>query len=126
AVQRYLARRTAARASQVLFVSQAARELAEAQGWLRPEVSRIVPYGVDTQRLMDSTDRELLSKLRSGPPYVLAVGSVMPHKNLHTLIDAMRVIRQSGRSDIRLLVAGEAPDDRPYVQELRQRIQAAG
>src|SRR5205085_165865 len=64
--------------------------------------------------------------LLAGAPFLLTVGSVMPHKNVHTLIDAVRICHARGRKDIRLLIAGEAPADRAYATQIRAQIAANG
>src|SRR5262249_36731985 len=57
---------------------------------------------------------------------ILTVSSVMPHKNVHTLIHAMRILHQRGHKDIRLIIAGEAPADRPYANDVRRLVREGG
>lgn len=126
AMQGRFARLTLARAARAVFVSRAILELALERGWVRPDRARVVSYGVDTPALRGAADESLAARLRAGPPFALAVGSVMPHKNHGVLVDAVTELRRRGRTDIRLLIAGEAPAARPAVGELNERIAACG
>lgn len=125
-MQRRFARQTLARAARAVFVSRAIQELALKRGWVRPDRSRVVSYGVDAAALRAAADEPLAARLRAGPPFALAVGSVMPHKNYGVLADALAELRRRGRTDIRLLIAGEAPAARPAIGELRERIASCG
>jgi glycosyltransferase involved in cell wall biosynthesis len=58
----------------------------------------------------------------SGPPYVLYVGNVLPHKNLLGLLDALALLRC--RRSARLIIRG---DGRPsHMRAVRQRVEALG
>ena len=51
---------------------------------------------------------------------------VCPDKGLHVACEALRILRQAGR-DVRLVAAGYLGEsDRPYVDELRREMAAAG
>jgi len=126
ALQRHYARKTLSRAASALFVSKTVRDLAESRGWVLPAIREIVPYGVNIDELRDAADQALLASLRAGRPYVLNVNSVMTHKNVPTLVRAMGVLSERGRRDIRLLIAGEAPPERPAVREVMQLIERLG
>jgi len=87
------------RAAAIFTVSEAAREdLVRAAGAPRERVF-VTPNGVDP----------LLFDLHppAGPraPYLLAVGTFEPRKNLPVLLDAFRRLRRDGR-DLQLVVAG--------------------
>lgn len=88
-----------ARAAAIFTVSEAAREdLVRAAGAPRERVF-VTPNGVDP-RFFDLRPPE-------GPraPYLLAVGTFEPRKNLPVLLDAFRRLRRDGR-DLQLVVAG--------------------
>jgi len=126
ALQQRLARRTLERAAMALYVSRAIRDLAADRGWLRAEASRVIPHGVDVEELRASADAAPPPPEAEGRPYLLTVGSVMPHKNVAALVDAVALLRRRGRDDLRLLIVGEAPEDRPCVQALRRQIAESG
>jgi len=88
-----------ARAAAIFTVSAAAREdLVRAAGAPRERVV-VTPNGVDP-RLFELSAPE-------GPraPYLLAVGTFEPRKNLPALLDAFRLLRREGR-DLQLVVVG--------------------
>jgi glycosyltransferase involved in cell wall biosynthesis len=87
------------RAAAIFTVSEAAREdLVRSAGAPRERVF-VTPNGVDPR----------LFELRppDGPraPYLLAVGTFEPRKNLPVLLDAFRALRRDGR-DLQLVVVG--------------------
>lgn len=88
-----------ARADAIFTVSEAAREdLVRFAGAPRERV-HVTPNGVDP-RFFDARPRE-------GPygPYLLAVGTLEPRKNLPIVLEALRALRREGR-DLALVVAG--------------------
>jgi len=88
-----------ARAAAVFTVSAAAREdLVRAAGAPRERVV-VTPNGVDPRLFGLSAP--------GGPraPYLLAVGTFEPRKNLPALLDAFRLLRREGR-DLQLVVVG--------------------
>ncbi len=88
-----------ARADAIFTVSEAAREdLVRAAGAPRERVV-VTPNGVDP--------RFFEARAREGPraPYLLAVGTFEPRKNLGALLEALRILRRDGR-DLALVVAG--------------------
>jgi glycosyltransferase involved in cell wall biosynthesis len=87
------------RAAAIFAVSEAAREdLVRTAGAPRDRVF-VTPNGVDP-RLFDL-------RAPDGPraPYLLAVGTFEPRKNLPVLLDAFRLLRRDGR-DLELVVVG--------------------
>jgi glycosyltransferase involved in cell wall biosynthesis len=87
------------RAEVILTGSEAARDdLVRAAGVARERI-RVTPYGVDG-RFFEATRPE-------GPraPYLLAVGTLEPRKNLPVLIEAFRLLRGEGR-DLQLVLVG--------------------
>jgi glycosyltransferase involved in cell wall biosynthesis len=88
-----------ARAAAIFTVSQAARDdIVRAAGAPRERIV-VTPNGVDPR----------LFELRApeGPraPYLLAVGTFEPRKNLPALLEAFRLLRREGR-DLQLVVVG--------------------
>jgi glycosyltransferase involved in cell wall biosynthesis len=49
---------------------------------------------------------QVANKYRVSKDYVLTVGTVVPHKNLITLVEAMRFLRERGELSFQLLVVG--------------------
>jgi glycosyltransferase involved in cell wall biosynthesis len=91
-----------ARAAAVFTPSNAAREdLVRAAGVPRERV-HVTPNGVDPVFFE--------ARAPEGPraPYLLAVGTLEPRKNLPVLLDALRMLRREGR-DLQLVVAGRRP-----------------
>jgi alpha-1,3-rhamnosyl/mannosyltransferase len=88
-----------ARADAIFTVSEAAREDLVAVAGAPRERIHVTPNGVDP-RFFEARPRE-------GPraPYLLAVGTFEPRKNLPALLEALRALRREGR-DLALLVAG--------------------
>lgn len=88
-----------ARAAAIFTVSEAAREdLVRAAGAPRERVF-VTPNGVDPAFF------ELRPPQGPRAPYLLAVGTFEPRKNLPVLLDAFRSLRRDGR-DLQLVVAG--------------------
>jgi glycosyltransferase involved in cell wall biosynthesis len=88
-----------ARAHLIFTVSEAAREdLVRAAGAPRERIV-VTPNGVDPVFFE--------ARAPEGPqaPYLLAVGTLEPRKNLPVLLEALRILRRDGR-DLMLLVAG--------------------
>ena len=74
-----------------------------------------IPYGASVAPV-ESTDT--LEELGLEPGrYVLFVGRLTPEKGLHHLVEAWSAVR----SDHRLVIVGDNPYDRPYVETLRSR-----
>lgn len=87
------------RADVIFTVSEAAKEdLVRAAGAPRDRIL-VTPNGVDP--------RFFEARAREGPraPYLLAVGTLEPRKNLPVLLEALRILRREGR-DLALVVAG--------------------
>lgn len=66
---------------------------------------------------------DLKNKLMLEKPFVLSVGSLKTHKNIPTLLSAMKLLHESGKIDAELLIVGrkDSKDD-----SLLRQIQAAG
>jgi glycosyltransferase involved in cell wall biosynthesis len=66
---------------------------------------------------------------RNGPPYTIGYfARICPEKGLHVLAEAFRILRQTpGTPHCRLRVSGWlGENNRPYLQEIRQRLHRSG
>jgi glycosyltransferase involved in cell wall biosynthesis len=108
------------RAAAIFTVSEAAREdLVRAAGAPRDRVF-VTPNGVDP-RFFDA-------RPPAGPraPYLLAVGTFEPRKNLPVLLEAFRRLRREGR-DLQLVVAGHQAFTQPLpLGDLAPHVRLAG
>ena len=114
----------ARRADRVIAHSQAARaEIAEDLG-VAVERIDVVPHGPGTDSGPEPTpERELRDRLRLGEgPIVLAVSSLLAHKNVGALVEAMIEIRR--RVPETVLVVPSNPT--PLGKELRARARELG
>jgi glycosyltransferase involved in cell wall biosynthesis len=94
-----LYRQALSRAAAVFTVSAAARDdLVRATGVPRERV-HVTPNGVEPH-FFDA-------RVPDGPrdPYLLAVGTIEPRKNMGALLEAFRLLRREGR-DLRLVIVG--------------------
>jgi glycosyltransferase involved in cell wall biosynthesis len=87
------------RAAAVFTVSEAARDDLVRAASVPRERIHVIPNGVD--------ERFFEARAPEGPraPYLLAVGTLEPRKNLPLLLDAFRALRADGR-DLELLLVG--------------------
>jgi glycosyltransferase involved in cell wall biosynthesis len=109
-----------ARAAAILTVSEASRrDLVGALG-LAPERIHVTHNGVDP--------RFFGARAASRParPYLLAVGTLEPRKNLPVLVEAFRRLRRAGR-DLDLVVAGRRGwGEPPPFEDLAPRVRLLG
>jgi glycosyltransferase involved in cell wall biosynthesis len=73
----------------------------------------VVPWGVPAITLGSDTPPEL-TEIVDGPPYVLAIGSIEPRKNLPYLVAAFGAMADS-HPEVRLVLAGPDGPGRPAV-----------
>jgi len=92
------------RTSRLIFTSsEASRRDLETHGVVPRGKARVLQLGVDHMARVE-TDPTVLDRLSLDPgSYVLAIGSLAPHKNLPRLVEAFVAARLSG---IRLVIAG--------------------
>ena len=115
-----LYRQALCRAAGVLTVSQAAKaDLVTALG-LAPERVHVTPNGVDA-RFFEAHASE-------GPraPYLLAVGTLEPRKNLPALLEAFRRLRREGRDLELVLVGRQGWTDSLPLAELEPYVRLTG
>ena len=86
------------------------------------EKIRVVPLGINPNGF------ELREPQRDGPFTVGFLARVAPEKGLHVLAEAYRILRESGElRQARFEAAGYiAPDCKPYLDGIKQRLQEAG
>jgi glycosyltransferase involved in cell wall biosynthesis len=67
--------------------------------------------------------------LAAGQTFLLYVGGISPHKNLHRLVDAFkRILDKCGRPDLKLVLVGDYTDD-PFFSaypSLEEKVRALG
>lgn len=77
--------------------------------------STMIAYGADVER---RPDRNTVRQWRVEPQrYVLYVSRLEPENNAHLVIEAFKKVRTSHK----LLIVGDAPYARDYIEELRER-----
>ena len=77
--------------------------------------SRMIAYGSEVER---RPDREAVKKWRAEPNrYVLYVSRLEPENNAHLVIEAFKKVRTA----YRLLIVGDAPYARDYIDDLKER-----
>lgn len=90
----------------------------------------VIPFGIPRFADTLALPFDLAARL-GGEPYILAMGSLVPRKNLPTLVRAFGMLAEPG---IRLLLAGSDGSDRPAIDaavaslppEVRDRVVLAG
>ena len=101
-----LERRNARRAGRVLVTSEHSRRVAIDAYGLDPEITRVVPEGIQVSDWQDRTSGGFPA---DRPPVILSVARQYRRKNTSTLIRAMaRVLEEA--PDARLRVVGEGPE----------------
>jgi glycosyltransferase involved in cell wall biosynthesis len=105
------------RQSRVVVVgSEATKQSAIARYGLPPAKIRTIAWGYDAARFRPDGDRPR----DAGRPYVLAVGNLLPHKNLARLVEAVGRAQRS--HPLRLIAAGQGrPAD---TRQLRAQAEA--
>ena len=83
----------------------------------------VVPWGVPSVRTGSETPTELRA-IVDGPPYVLAIGSLEPRKNLPYLVAAFGAVADS-HPDLRLVLAGPDGPARPAVDAAVAELSAS-
>ncbi len=81
--------------------SQATLDDCSEQG-ISPDRLRLVPLGIDAQRVEDSAVKEARSRLKIPGPYIFWNGTIEPRKNLAGLLGAYALVE----SDVDLVLAG--------------------
>jgi glycogen synthase len=116
-------RRTYAPAlEQVACVSEyVRRQLAMADAL--PHDARVIYNGIDPEPYLQAGQSR--SRSEGDSLHLIYVGGLLPHKGVHTAIEALNALRQSGVSDdLPLTLVGSGHPD--YEAELRARVAALG
>ena len=108
----WLQRRALRRVSAAYACSEEARAVLRAKGFDR--TIGIVPFGVNTEAFVPSTDRTR----RDGTLTIGFVGRMLPGKGLGVLADALTQIKNE---DWKLLVVGDGPERKKFEQTLAER-----
>jgi glycogen(starch) synthase len=123
-VKHWIERAVYRKATRVIVLSRAFRDLIVAHYRVDPERVRVIPGGVDTRRFAPAQSREQARRLLDWPrdrPIVLAVRRLVRRMGLEDLVDAVRVARESV-PDLLVLVAGSGPIE----AELKARAAGLG
>jgi glycogen(starch) synthase len=115
----------------VMCVSHAVKEELARHSKIKPQNMRVVYNGVDTQRFAPSPSRPLaLLSCPAGAPTrrtlsLLYAGSLVPHKGVHTAIEAMALLaRHTKLDDLTLTIVGAGHPD--YEERLHQLVEREG
>ncbi|HEX8208558.1 MAG TPA: glycosyltransferase family 4 protein [Longimicrobium sp.] len=101
----------------VHFGSAYLAEAVRAAG-VRTEGARTIHWGIDPGAFPYRAER------RPEVRRLLFVGQVLPHKGVHTLVEALALVAAEPGSRVTLTIAGDA--DNPYGHELRRRVRELG
>jgi glycosyltransferase involved in cell wall biosynthesis len=103
-----------------ICVTQYYADACREQFSIPPEKLHMVPLGIRVDELPPAD-------LRAGDPFVLGyLARICSEKGLHAAFDAWEILRREGR-DVRLRVAGYLGEsDRPYFEEIKQRVTGQG
>jgi len=106
------------RARGVIVISAHTRDDCVRMLGLRPGRIRVIPLGVEPHFRAEPgpDDAGILARHAVRGPYVLYVGAQDPHKNLESLLGAVRRLREDGR-DLRLVVVGRKGEELPGAGE---------
>lgn len=86
---------------------------------VRTEGTRTIHWGIDPGAFPYRAER------RPATSRLLFVGQVLPHKGVHTLVEALSLLPPTdGGAPVTLTIAGDA--DNPYGRDLRQRVRDLG
>lgn len=120
AVLRFFVTRSARRAAHIITVSEFSKqqivEILEI-----PEDKVTVTYNAVKQRVRQAQPFETVCEQYGvHRPYILALSSLSPHKNMASLIKAFAILRQKGFRELQLVVAGHPPRDKRSLELLVQ------
>jgi len=111
-VLRYFITQSAKKADHIITVSEfSKRQIVEILGV--PEEKVTVTYNAPKQRVCQVQPFEVIAEqfgLRR--PYILALSSSSPHKNMVSLLKAFAILRRKGFSHLQLIIAGHPPKDK--------------
>jgi glycosyltransferase involved in cell wall biosynthesis len=109
----------------ILCPSDATRRDCLAQG-LEPHRLWVVPWGVDARRPSEAEIAASRTRHGLGQPYVLAVGTIEPRKNLGALLDAFARLDRPGLELVLVGPTGWNEDLGPRIERLGDRVRSLG
>jgi phosphatidylinositol alpha-1,6-mannosyltransferase len=96
-------------ADRVVYINEVTKKELLHLGVQEKQLVKIWP-GIDERFFADSTDSEVLKKYNIQPPYILAVGRLIPRKGFDTLIEAFSEIEQTRFANVQLVIVGDGPE----------------
>ncbi len=101
-----------------IFNSETTRGVVE--GILGESRPHVVAYPAGDRLKPQITDAEIAARARANEPFrIVFLGSVIPRKNLHTLLDALALLEK----DWQLTVIGNLDIEPTYVQRIRKQVE---
>jgi len=99
-------------ASRVVFVSDALRTFFLATGWMRPDLTAVIPNGIDVESYLSPRDNQLRAEFGASDSQFLvgAVGNLRPAKNYEVFVRAAAILK-SRCADYRFVVIGLIDDE---------------
>jgi glycosyltransferase involved in cell wall biosynthesis len=83
----------------------------------------VISYGVPRRILQSGpVNMALLEKLEVSQPYILFVGLLKPHKNVHALLRAFALLPEQARASHQLVIAGKLDTCYPALRQLSQEL----
>lgn len=113
---------TALNLTNAIFASDYLRRIACKNG-KHVEGNRILYWGIDSQRFMPN------KKLTKRPVQMLYVGQIVPHKGIHTIIQALDILLNEFRYDpsvFQLTIVGDTKQMPEYVATLKESAKQCG
>lgn len=123
AVLQYFVLRSAKTADHIITISEfSKKQIVELLGVSPEKVT--VTYNAPKERTVRQIDfKELERRYNINQPYILALSSPSPHKNIGNLIRAFNLFKQHEGSGLKLVLAGHRPRDGG---ELARAVQESG
>ncbi len=116
----WMMQRSAARANQVIFVSEMLHQLFTQRVALDPGRAVVIYYGFEADWMLS------VEQTPYPFPYLIYVSSIWPYKNTREVISGYALLRQNVPScDWRLVIAGRSFDER-YFAELKLLVERLG
>jgi glycosyltransferase involved in cell wall biosynthesis len=123
AFQRVLTRISARKAKRIIFVSEHSRDSANRYLEIKEQKLEVIYHGV-SDRFRTVRNREPTCKSKFEGEYILAVSTVLPHKNYELLLRGYAQLPMEIRHRFELIIAGRQPSDRyfEHLQELASEL----
>lgn len=115
-LRRRAARRVWKHAAALVMGSRFIAESFRAAGWRREAAGRVVPYGVP---LADRPPDAAPSPRADGPRRVGYIGSILPHKGVHVLAEALRDLDEG---ELVLELWGDTSADPDYTARIEELV----